>query len=99
MIELALICFQERQRLMEENERLAVLVDNANEDVRHVTELLDKTDKEKKRLSEKNAQLTVNGMNHLLCYLPPLILRVRASAFACFPSDMRLCNYCVLFVS
>ncbi|KAM7443892.1 hypothetical protein ABFA07_007461 [Porites harrisoni] len=51
---------KERQRLMEENERLAVLVDNANEDVRHVTELLDKTDKEKKRLSEKNAQLTVN---------------------------------------
>ena len=59
---------------MEENERLAVLVDNANEDVRHVTELLDKTDKEKKRLSEKNAQLTVNGMSHLLCYLPPAIL-------------------------
>ena len=55
---------------MEENERLAVLVDNANEDVRHVTELLDKTDKEKKRLSEKNAQLTVNGMSHV-CYLPP----------------------------
>ena len=83
---------------MEENERLAVLVDNANEDVRHVTELLDKTDKEKKRLSEKNAQLTVNGMSHV-CYLPPSILRARASAFACFPSDMRLCNYCVLFVS
>ena len=58
---------------MEENERLAVLVDNANEDVRHVTELLDKTDKEKKRLSEKNAQLTVNGMSHV-CYLPPAIL-------------------------
>ena len=83
---------------MEENERLAVLVDNANEDVRHVTELLDKTDKEKKRLSEKNAQLTVNGMSHV-CYLPCAILRARASAFACFPSDMRLCNYCVLFVS
>ena len=82
---------------MEENERLAVLVDNANEDVRHVTELLDKTDKEKKRLSEKNAQLTVNGMSHV-CYLPPVILRVRASAFACFPSYMRSCN-CVLFVS
>ena len=95
---MALICSQERQRLMEENERLAVLVDNANEDVRHVTELLDKTDKEKKRLSEKNAQLTVNGMSHV-CYLPPAILRARASAFACFPSDMRLCNYCVLFVS
>ena len=57
---------------MEENERLAVLVDNANEDVRHVTELLDKTDKEKKRLSEKNAQLTVNGMSYV-CYLPPAI--------------------------
>ena len=95
---MALICFQERQRLMEENERLAVLVDNANEDVRHVTELLDKTDKEKKRLSEKNAQLTVNGMSYV-CYLPPAILRARASAVACFPSGMRSCNYCVLFVS
>lgn len=55
--------FQERQRLMEENERLAVLVDNAEHDVRHVTDLLDRSDKEKKRLSDRNAQLTINGMN------------------------------------
>lgn len=48
---------------MEENERLAVLVDNAEHEVRHVAELLDKSDVEKKRLSERNAQLTVNGMN------------------------------------
>lgn len=47
---------------MEENERLAVLVDNAEHDVRHVTELLDKSDKERKRLSDRNAQLTMNGM-------------------------------------
>ena len=47
---------------MEENERLAVLVDNAEHDVRHVTELLDKSDKERKRISDRNAQLTVNGM-------------------------------------
>lgn len=51
---------KERQRLMEENERLAVLVDNAEHDVRHVTELLDKSDKERKRISDRNAQLTVN---------------------------------------
>lgn len=48
---------------MEENERLAVLADNADHDVRHVTELLDKSDKEKKRLSERNVQLTINGMS------------------------------------
>ena len=47
---------------MEENERLAVLVDDAEHDVRHVTELLDKSDKERKRLSDRNAQLTMNGM-------------------------------------
>lgn len=51
---------KERQHLMEENERLAVLVDNAEHDVRHVTELLDKSDKERKRLSDRNAQLTMN---------------------------------------
>lgn len=50
---------------MEENERLAVLVDNAEHEVRHVAELLDKSDVEKKRLSERNAQLTVNGMNEV----------------------------------
>ena len=50
---------------MEENERLAVLVDNAEHDVKHVAELLDKSDIEKKRLSERNAQLTVNGMNSI----------------------------------
>ena len=49
---------------MEENERLAVLMENAEHDVRHVTELLAKSDKEKKRLSERNAQLTINGMNY-----------------------------------
>ena len=76
---------------MEENERLAVLVDNANEDVRHVTELLDKTDKEKKRLSEKNAQLTVNGMSHE-CYLPPAFLPSGTSVFECLASGMRSCN-------
>lgn len=48
---------------MEENERLAALMENAEHDVRHVTELLDKSDKEKKRLSERNAQLTINGMH------------------------------------
>lgn len=47
---------------MEENERLAVLVDDAEHDVRHVSELLDKSDKERKRLSDRNAQLTMNGM-------------------------------------
>ncbi|XP_078355949.1 centrosomal protein of 135 kDa-like, partial [Oculina patagonica] len=51
---------KERQRLMEENERLAVITDNAEHDVRHVTELLDKSDKERKRLSDRNAQLTIN---------------------------------------
>lgn len=56
---------QERQRLIEDNERLAALVDNAELDVRHVTELLDKSDKERKRLSDRNAQLTVNGMSHV----------------------------------
>ena len=52
---------------MEENERIAVLVDHAELDVRHVTELLDKSDKERKRLSERNAQLTINGMT-LICF-------------------------------
>lgn len=45
---------------MEENERLAVLVENAEQDVRHVTDLLDKSDKERKRLSDRNAQLAIN---------------------------------------
>lgn len=53
---------------MEENERLAVLVDNAEHDVRHVTELLDKSDKERKRLSDRNAQLTMNGMTCFLLF-------------------------------
>ena len=53
---------------MEENERLAVLVDNAEHDVRHVTELLDKSDKERKRLSDRNAQLTMNGMTFVFFY-------------------------------
>ena len=48
---------------MDENERLAAITDNAEHDVRHVTELLDKSDKERKRLSDRNAQLTINGMN------------------------------------
>ena len=56
---------------MEENERLAVLVDNAEHDVKHVAELLDKSDVEKKRLSERNAQLTVNGMNSIHYNYPP----------------------------
>ena len=46
---------------MEENERLAALVDSAEHDVRYVTDLLDRSDKEKKRLSDRNAQLTING--------------------------------------
>ena len=48
---------------MEDNERLAVLVENVEQDVGHVTQLLDKSDKEKKRLSERNAQLTINGIH------------------------------------
>ena len=47
---------------MEDNERLATLVENAERDVKLVTELLDKSEKERKRLSEKNALLTMNGM-------------------------------------
>ena len=47
---------------MEENERLAVLMENAEQDVHHVTDLLDKSEKERKRLSERNAQLTINGI-------------------------------------
>lgn len=54
---------------MEENEGLAVLVDDAEHDVRHVTELLDKSDKERKRLSDRNAQLTMNGMTSVFFYL------------------------------
>ena len=50
---------------MEDNERLAVLIDNAEQDVKHVAELLDKSDKERKRLSDKNAQLTINGKPQL----------------------------------
>ena len=46
---------------MEDNERLAVLVENAEQDVKLVTELLDKSEKERKRLADKNAVLTVNG--------------------------------------
>ena len=47
---------------MEDNEQLATLVENAERDVKLVTELLDKSEKERKRLSEKNALLTMNGM-------------------------------------
>lgn len=47
---------------MEENERIAGLVEHAELDVRHVTDLLDKSDKERKRLSDRNAQLTITGM-------------------------------------
>ena len=60
---------------MEENERLVVLADNADHDLRHVTELLDKSDKEKKRLSERNAQLTVNGMSQPIDHTDALSLK------------------------
>ena len=53
---------------MEENERLAVLMENAEQDVHHVTDLLDKSDKERKRLSERNAQLTINGIKFFITY-------------------------------
>jgi len=53
---------------MEENERIAGLVEHAELDVRHVTELLDKSDKERKRLSDRNAQLTITGMTPF-CFL------------------------------
>lgn len=51
---------------MEENERLAVFAENAEQDVRHVTDLMDKSDKERKRLSDRNAQLTINGRKYLI---------------------------------
>ena len=50
---------------MEDNERLAARVENAERDVKHVTDLLDKSDKDRRRLSEKNAQLTITGTMQL----------------------------------
>ena len=47
--------------MIEENERLAVLVEKVEKDARNAAELLDKSERERKRLSEKNAQLTING--------------------------------------
>jgi len=47
---------------MEENEQLAALVEKVEKDKRSATELLDKSERERKRISEKNAQLTINGM-------------------------------------
>ncbi|XP_048589122.1 centrosomal protein of 135 kDa-like isoform X2 [Nematostella vectensis] len=51
---------KERKRLIEDNEGLAALVNKSNADTRSAAELLDKSEKERKRLSEKNAQLTIN---------------------------------------
>jgi hypothetical protein len=38
-----------------------MLVEKVEHDTRSATELLDKSEKERKRISEKNAQLTING--------------------------------------
>ena len=70
---------------MEENERLAVLMENAEQDVHHVTDLLDKSDKERKRLSERNAQLTINGIK----YIYDLFLDLKfSSVWAVKPGDI-----------
>lgn len=56
---------KERHRLMEENEQLAALVEKVEKDKRSATDLLEKSERERKRISEKNAQLTINGMGDI----------------------------------
>ena len=46
---------------MEDNERLAMLIEKVEKDKQSATDLLEKSEKERKRISEKNAQLTING--------------------------------------
>ena len=47
--------------MIDESERISALLSAAKEDVVKVSELLERTDKEKRRLQEKNAKLTITG--------------------------------------
>ena len=59
--------YKERDSIIDESERLTALLSTAKEDVVKVSELLERTDKEKRRLQEKNAKLTITGeLNCLL---------------------------------
>ncbi len=47
--------------MIDESERLTNGLSNAQEDIGRISILLEKTDKEKRRLQEKNAKLTITG--------------------------------------
>eukprot|EP00794_Sanderia_malayensis_P007402 gene7402-8222_t len=50
---------KERESMIDESERLTNTLANAQEDIGKISALLEKTDKEKRRLQEKNAKLTI----------------------------------------
>ena len=61
---------KERDGLLKENENLHLAIKDTKQDPQHMLELLERSDKERKRLAEKNAKLTVTGrllMTKLLC--------------------------------
>ena len=47
--------------MIDESERLTNAVTLTKEDIRKVSELLERADKERRRLQEKNAKLTITG--------------------------------------
>ena len=52
---------KERDGLLQENENLQLAIKDTKQDTQHMLELLERSDKERKRLAEKNAKLTVTG--------------------------------------
>ena len=71
---------KERDSIIDESERLTALLSTAKEDVVKVSELLERTDKEKRRLQEKNAKLTITGAFTIAshkCLLESLIIPCR----------------------
>eukprot|EP00795_Rhopilema_esculentum_P000219 gene219-9856_t len=50
---------KERESIIDESEKLTSLLTASKEDIKNVSELLERTDKEKRRLQEKNAKLTI----------------------------------------
>ena len=54
--------------MIDESERLTNAVTLTKEDIRKVSELLERADKERRRLQEKNAKLTITGRCYQLSH-------------------------------
>ena len=61
MFKFSVLSYQERESIIDESEKLTSLLTASKEDIKNVSELLERTDKEKRRLQEKNAKLTITG--------------------------------------